>query len=167
MNPPELAAFDCSMLVLITCGYFIMRDFKQENYGDTSIDVKQTIGRAVSALRRDPSILLLGLAQSCLESSMYIFVFMWTPALENTAGSAHVVNHGWIFANFMVCCMLGTDIFGLVTSSASLNAAYRVSSIERLLCILMIIGAIAMFLVSVFSNFTIRFVFLYHCQMDV
>jgi hypothetical protein len=32
--------------------------------------------------------------------AMYIFVFMWTPALENT--STHEIYHGWIFASFMV-----------------------------------------------------------------
>jgi len=40
---------------------------------------------------------------------MYIFVFMWTPALEST--SVHGIYHGWIFASFMICVFIGSTLF--------------------------------------------------------
>ena len=71
----------------------------------------------------DKKIMLLGIIQSFFEGikrlhvsselsardistycdhvgAMYIFVFMWTPALESTSNSE--LFHGWIFASFMV-----------------------------------------------------------------
>ena len=45
-------------------------------------------------------VLLLGVIQSCFEAAMYIFVFLWTPALA--AGSRRKIPHGLIFASFMV-----------------------------------------------------------------
>ena len=49
--------------------------------------------------------MLLGLGQACFEAAMYIFVFIWTPALQETEpkGSSLVHEHlGIIFAAFMV-----------------------------------------------------------------
>jgi hypothetical protein len=37
-----------------------------------------------SVLTSNEKVLLLGLIQSCFESAMFIFVFMWTPAMEAT-----------------------------------------------------------------------------------
>jgi len=39
---------------------------------------------AWSVLTSNEKVLLLGLIQSCFESAMFIFVFMWTPAMEAT-----------------------------------------------------------------------------------
>ena len=51
----------------------------------------------------DPKIIYLGVIQSFFEGAMYIFVFMWTPALEATSPwTEQLISHGWIFACFMV-----------------------------------------------------------------
>lgn len=42
---------------------------------------------------------------------MYIFVFMWTPALQ--AGSDEDPPFGLIFSTFMVCCMAGSSLFSI------------------------------------------------------
>jgi hypothetical protein len=36
-------------------------------------------------------VLLLGIIQSCFEAAMYIFVFMWTPALESNLPEGETV----------------------------------------------------------------------------
>ena len=38
-------------------------------------------GNAWTAIKSDPKVMWLGLAQSGFEGAMYTFVFMWTPAL--------------------------------------------------------------------------------------
>ena len=50
--------------------------------------------------------------------SMYIFVFMWTPALTTLAkaeigDSFEGLPFGVIFSTFMVCCMAGSSIFSI------------------------------------------------------
>jgi hypothetical protein len=50
--------------------------------------------------------------QSFFEGAMYIFVFMWTPALKATSPwSNHLISHGWIFATFMICVLIGSTLF--------------------------------------------------------
>ena len=73
-------------------------------------------------------MLLLGVIQSLFEGAMFIFVFMWTPALEaahavsvaaagadasltpadKAAFSEEALPHGMVFACFMACIMLGS-----------------------------------------------------------
>ncbi len=59
--------------------------------------------------------------QSLFEGSMYIFVFMWTPALTRSDGGAHgsasdePPPYGQMFATFMLCCMCGSTIYSILS----------------------------------------------------
>ncbi|KAL9185798.1 hypothetical protein ACHAXT_003575 [Thalassiosira profunda] len=80
-----------------------------------------------------PSILLICIIGSVFEGAMYIFIFLWTPALtslQNKIDSAHGIvaeagkdpheselPFGWIFSSFMVCCMLGTVAFSHLSNA--------------------------------------------------
>lgn len=76
----------------------------KENTGDSTINLGATLSNAFGKLRADAKIIYLGIIQSFFEGAMYIFVFMWTPALEATSPwTEQLISHGWIFACFMVC----------------------------------------------------------------
>jgi MFS family permease len=111
-----VAPFDGSLLLLVAGGFVIYRDW-HENYGDTSRVSTgfDNFGKAWRLLLASEKVLLLGLVQSCFESAMYIFVFMWTPALAAGVPDG-VIPHGLIFAIFMVCLMLGSKLFEIVIS---------------------------------------------------
>ena len=77
---------------------------------------------ALLAMWRSPSMLLVGCIQTCFESSMYLFIFMWSPVLVNalplrTSSHGQVdvqlqsVWHGLVFASFMVCAWCGSYLF--------------------------------------------------------
>lgn len=72
-------------------------------------------------LTTDPKLLVLGLTQTCFEGSMYLFVFLWVPSLQEHASSPLPL--GYIFSSFMIAMMLGslfyTSIVSYFTSSAS------------------------------------------------
>jgi MFS family permease len=51
------------------------------------VDV-QGLQKGITLMRRDPVIAICGMLQSLFEGSMYIFVFMWTPALTPAPASA-------------------------------------------------------------------------------
>ncbi len=61
----------------------------------------------------DPKIALLGAMQSLFETSMYTFVFLWTPALSP---NGEHLEHGLIFTCFMMACMAGSTIAGRLLS---------------------------------------------------
>ncbi|CAK9111497.1 unnamed protein product [Durusdinium trenchii] len=67
------------------------------------------------ALASDWRVPLLGLAVAAFESSMYVFVFNWTPALDGC--SAGTPPHGLIFSAFMMACMCGSSLFNLLDAS--------------------------------------------------
>jgi MFS family permease len=97
-----VAPFDVSLLCLVAGSVFVAL-YWTENTGDSSIDLGSTLGNAFTKLRQDPKIIYLGIIQSFFEGAMYIFVFMWTPALEGTSPwTGQLISHGWIFACFMV-----------------------------------------------------------------
>merc|ERR1712057_65535 len=66
---------------------------------------------ALQTVMTNPQVLFLGIVCSLYEASMFIFVFMWTPAL--TEEGAPKPEYGHIFAAFMVMAMLGSQVFSL------------------------------------------------------
>lgn len=66
----------------------------------------------------DEKIALLGAIQSLFEGSMYIVVFLWTPALSP---NDEEIPHGFIFATFMLASMLGTSIASRLMAQSSLK----------------------------------------------
>lgn len=116
-----LYPFDLALIALVICGtvaFFIW----EENYGeDKSQDEEDDEKRkhwydsfvnAYFTTINSKEILYTGLIGSLFEGSMYIFVFMWTPAMKDkTVGD---IPFGLVFATFMVCCMAGSSIFSVV-----------------------------------------------------
>jgi len=100
--------------------------------------------RAVELMRNDGDILICGLLQSLFEGSMYIFVFMWTPALtpgggghggEDKEDGAEPPPYGQMFATFMLCCMCGSSIYSILS---------KIYSAEELLLRVFAVAAMAL-----------------------
>lgn len=104
-----VAPFGLAIIPLALCGLLVTYGWR-ENYGDAKLDAITGLGNAWEVIRSDPKVLLLGIAQSAFEGSMYTFVFMWTPAIATPETKA-TLPYGTIFAVFMVCCALGSSLF--------------------------------------------------------
>jgi hypothetical protein len=126
-----LGPFDVSLVALVVCG-ILAAYLWEENYGggksdggDSESDDGKADSTAAGALKgafettvRSPDILSCGIISSLFEGSMYIFVFMWTPALTTLAKAEmgdkfEGLPFGVIFSTFMVCCMAGSSIFSI------------------------------------------------------
>ena len=123
-----LGPFDISLITLIVCGV-LASSLWEENYGDATTtdqgddeeasksDKSAAAGglrAAFAAALRSPDIMACGVISSLFEGSMYIFVFMWTPALkalaqEELGDEFEGLPFGIIFSTFMVCCMAGAS----------------------------------------------------------
>jgi len=93
-----------------------------ENYGDSRIQVSENLSKAFQAIKSDSRIWLLGSVQSLFEGAMYVFVFLWTPALAEDAeefSQADSGIHGYVFSAFMVAIMLGSSMFGFLIRNHS------------------------------------------------
>eukprot|EP00546_Thalassionema_frauenfeldii_P002182 CAMPEP_0178934284 /NCGR_PEP_ID=MMETSP0786-20121207/23777_1 /TAXON_ID=186022 /ORGANISM="Thalassionema frauenfeldii, Strain CCMP 1798" /LENGTH=293 /DNA_ID=CAMNT_0020612049 /DNA_START=529 /DNA_END=1410 /DNA_ORIENTATION=- len=129
-----LNPFDIAILALILCGLYcasIREDgipnakgnkttisSKEEEHGESE-GVRSTwyggLKNAVITTIRSRDILLCGIVSSLFEGSMYIFVFMWTPALKALSGDTPPPL-GLIFSAFMVACMAGSSLFSIFST---------------------------------------------------
>lgn len=69
-------------------------------------------------LNPDPLLLVLGLTQTCFEGSMYLFVFLWVPSLQEVSITypADTPPLGYIFSSFMISMMLGSLLYTAIIS---------------------------------------------------
>jgi len=139
-------------LVLLIAGTIYVSVSWNENYGDSKVDLTGTFTSAITAMRSDPKVLLLGLVQALFEASMYTFVFMWTPALQAVVPAEGekpvVLPFGLIFACFMVSIMIGSALFSIMLNKFKWTA-------EEIGRILLFIAAISLLIPLYFYNFAI------------
>jgi MFS transporter, MFS domain-containing protein family, molybdate-anion transporter len=102
-----VAPFDTSLLILVI-GTICITTMWTENYGNSKIELGATLSHAWETLISDDKIWMLGVIQSTFEGAMYIWVFMWTPALQST--SDYEILHGWVFATMMICVLIGSTL---------------------------------------------------------
>ncbi|KAH8113815.1 DUF791-domain-containing protein [Phellopilus nigrolimitatus] len=125
--------------VLLVLSWVVIKSLWTENYGNGGgtevysdpFQLKR-LGQAWSIVRNDPTLLTLGLTQTCFEGSMYLFVFAWVPALQEVSSPAGPpLPLGYIFSAFMVSMMLGSLFYTAVVSSvSSAPAATNLKSAE-------------------------------------
>lgn len=122
LNPFDMAIV---VLVIMACLTMVLWD---ENYGERSADTDGTtkdkkwhdaFSSAFYTTIHNKQILYTGLICSLFEGSMFIFVFMWTPAMK--ALTKEELPFGLIFATFMVCCMAGSSIFSVLIESMKIE----------------------------------------------
>ncbi|KAG5175189.1 hypothetical protein JKP88DRAFT_271017 [Tribonema minus] len=116
-----------------------------ENYGDSSVSVAASLKRAWSYMCADARIVTIGLAQALFEAGMYVFVFIWTPALLDTTlpeGTDGVQNYlGIIFAAFMTCTIIGSNILEMLMAPKVGVSMYDMALIAHMVAALALTAA--------------------------
>ena len=74
---PFLAAVPCLAAALL-----VITSHWPENFGNSGDSLLQMYKEGVSFIISDYNILKIGLVQATVESSMFIFVYLWTPTLS-------------------------------------------------------------------------------------
>ncbi|KAN0116178.1 DUF791 domain containing protein [Russula decolorans] len=111
---------------LLLLAWVVISGSWSENYGggagagtaQVSADVFQIrrLGAAWRIVAADPILLVLGLTQTIFEGSMYLFVFIWVPTLQESSLSPSSLPLGYIFSAFMVSMMLGSLLYTYITA---------------------------------------------------
>ena len=109
----SVAPFQAATVCLVLT-FILIAGTWRENYGTTSDSVLSSMKKALYLLKDDHRILYIGVIQACFEGAMFIFVFSWTLALEEF--SEGPIPHGRIFSCFMVCMVIGSNVFSLLSS---------------------------------------------------
>lgn len=81
-----------------------------ENFGTTTpvsySRLSKSCSEGLKTIAQNIDLFLIGTIQSVFESVLFVFVFIWTPALD----VFHDIPLGIAFASFMVCFMLGNIV---------------------------------------------------------
>ncbi|KAI9465738.1 hypothetical protein BJY52DRAFT_1220488 [Lactarius psammicola] len=111
---------------LLLLAWAVISGSWSENYGggagsgvaQVSADVFQIrrLGAAWRIVAADPILIVLGLTQTIFEGSMYLFVFIWVPTLQESSLYPSSLPLGYIFSAFMVSMMLGSLVYTFVTA---------------------------------------------------
>lgn len=133
---------------LLGVAFWVISTRWAENYGDAAAakatsdndkkeKEKQTIagpgGPKLKEMLRDPRIVCLGLASTMFEGSMYLFVFLWGPALNSAhkyevatgkSGSNGGLPYGIIFASFMAAVLAASLVFNVVMDRKLVKYSY-------------------------------------------
>ncbi|KAJ7635045.1 hypothetical protein FB45DRAFT_830610 [Roridomyces roridus] len=124
--------FIASGVLLVLAGV-VIRATWVENYGVGAQEKGSEIQRLKAAMhmvQADVRLLILGLTQTCFEGSMYLFVFLWVPSLQEVAGT-DLLPLGYIFSSFMLSMMLGSILYtflSAISTEPSLLTHARLSS---------------------------------------
>lgn len=110
--------------ILLLLAWVVVKGTWTENYGSgggTSVVTSdplqlRRLGQAWKIVRSEPSLLIIGLTQTCFEGSMYLFVFNWVPSLQEAALPYSALPLGYIFSSFMVSMMIGSLLYTSIVS---------------------------------------------------
>ncbi|KZT24851.1 DUF791-domain-containing protein [Neolentinus lepideus HHB14362 ss-1] len=110
---------------LLILAWMVIRNLWVENFGaggggtapESDLFQVKRLGQAWRIVRQDPVLLVLGLTQTCFEGSMYLFVFLWVPSLQESKPLlSPPLPLGYIFSCFMISMMLGSLLYTAITS---------------------------------------------------
>ncbi|KAI0667264.1 DUF791-domain-containing protein [Trametes maxima] len=146
---------------LLLVNLLVIRYRWAENYGGPGISVQELfdvkrLSDAWSVVH--VRLIALGFVQTCFEGSMYLFVFIWVPFLQEVADPEHTLPLGYIFSAFMLSMTFGALSYNAIVSFWSTAPGSEATSHDRtvalhakLSSVVCVVGALA-FLVSVQSE---------------
>lgn len=130
-------------------GMIAIQAFWAENKPEENIH--KGMGRSFSeafAELKKREVLSMGIIESIFQAVLNIYLFAWTPILQNSTTSENI-NVGFIFTSFIFTMILGTKLFEIFI--IYLKAEYYFSISLSLFCELIIF-----FLISYIDSFLIR-----------
>ncbi|KAI9349206.1 hypothetical protein BDR26DRAFT_798976 [Obelidium mucronatum] len=112
-----VSPFVMAIMVFVLSAVVVMGTWN-ENYGSQShTNDNGTFGSLIdgfTVIRNDFAMFATGMTQSLFEGGMYIFIFMWSVAVEAVVKKGSVIPYGIIFASFMVSTMMGSIVFSFL-----------------------------------------------------
>lgn len=132
---------------------------------------EQTLGEkithSIATMREDKPLLAVGIIESCFKIALVLFMFLWTPLLEETAGS--LIHPGSCFVLFMLARLCGSELYdGLkkvlktntyilsiiitVTGTLSFYLEYQIRSFGFILVMLMYFDGLSGLLFPLMSS---------------
>ena len=104
-------------------------------------------------INTDTSLITLGITQTFYETAMYLFVFLWVPALQVVSFTEGDLPFGIIFSAFMCCMSFGSIIYGVSSESAG-SIIHRHATLASTTCL---VAAFALVTSAMSNALKVRF----------
>ncbi|KAI0821865.1 hypothetical protein BC628DRAFT_782206 [Trametes gibbosa] len=116
LNSPFIAS---GILLVLTLA--IISATWEENFGGVEVVAgnlvyMRRLAKAWDAVRADRRLLVLGFIQTCFEGSMYLFVFLWVPFLQEASSPDYALPLGYIFSSLMLSMTFGALLYNVTIS---------------------------------------------------
>lgn len=108
--------FDVAIVVLLFCLAMMLLTWS-ENYSEAPAEGEMGLLAILQMLFAQPALMACGIVCAAFEASMFVFVVLWTPALQEPGTLEAPFGH--IFSVFMLMCMLGSVAFSVTSQFAS------------------------------------------------
>ena len=114
------SAFDVGAAVLLLASAVAAARWA-ERFGDQLNTASESLMRSCRAIHASRPLAALGLVNSLYEAALYVFVFLWTPALDRRSrlGGGGSMSHGLVFSVFMLSKMAGSQAFHALSAHLS------------------------------------------------
>ena len=131
IKTPQLAVIDVSIFCLIITFFLILKFWKHENYGDSTVSMKQSFKNSIKFIFvQKPKVLFLCLLQCSFEGALFIFVTKWDPTLSGSCDKE--INVAMLFVVFMMACLLGTSLDAAAANYKWYNAEMMAALVSML-----------------------------------
>jgi hypothetical protein len=97
----------------------------------------------------------LGITQTFYETAMYLFVFLWVPALQLVAPAGEQLPFGIIFSAFMCCMSFGSSIYAFASAESKTESSVRRHS--TLAIVTCLVAALALVTSAMSYSLPVRF----------
>lgn len=112
----------------------------------------RTLRSGLTTMIKSKNIMIIGIAQTFFECSMYIFVLLYIPAIEN-ATKGDDLPLGYLFSTMMVAVMVGSMTFQLFEQQAKTGPRFFLQFTEdRLLTMALGLASCAFMLMAYHGN---------------
>jgi len=114
------SAFDVAVVALLAASLVAATRWG-ERFGDQMNTASESLLRSCRTIHASRPLVALGLVNSFYEAALYVFVFLWTPALERRSrlGDGGQMGHGLVFSVFMLSKMAGSQAFHALSAHLS------------------------------------------------
>lgn len=121
LNLGPVSPYIMAVPVLLIVGVLVTTQWT-ENRSAVHVHVQKSCMDGLRDIGQDPKVFLAGIVQSLFESTMYIFVFIWTPVLDKSHAPL-----GFVFASFMASTVTGAATFDLLRHRVSVPTLLALS----------------------------------------
>ena len=133
------SAFDVGAAVLLASAALAAVRWGERFGGATAGSASESLAQSCRAIRNSRELMYLGLVNSLYEAALYVFVFLWTPALERRSmlggNGQPTMGHGLVFSIFMLSKMAGSQAFHALSTCLSPAACLQVVFAGSALCL--------------------------------